>query len=730
MAMTMANVPKTRILLVTMVKNESRIIHRLMGSVSPWIDGYVICDTGSTDNTVELAIQFLKDSNKVGAVVHVPWVNFGVSRTASVAEAVKWVASMSAKEGSDWSPKTTWGLLLDGDMILPDAVDKNALTTCPCDAILLNQKNNRLIYKNTRILRLDREWKCVGATHEYWDTGNNKLSLETPVIQDLNDGGCKSDKFTRDAALLEKELEANPRHDRTLFYLGQTYQSLGKKKESNDMLMRRIDVGGWPEEIYMARIYRGDNFMSMGEAEKAVDEWLEAWQVLQNRTEAAIRLIQHYRKKNKSQFIAMMFLEKLLTLQRGESLTGRPIGKPLVNDSILFVSHPDMEKTIWEEFGILAYYTTPLAKRGAWAHLDEQILLSRHDWGTRNHLLDYMRWYDVPLKTRTTRKLKLDADSAPWSKEADKHIWEAFNPSIRTRPDGSGYQLVLRHGNYSTTNAKHFPYRGREGFIVTRNVLCGLTKDLQFDASVEPKELVVPASAILHPNHHIQGIEDCRLIQGTSMPLALATGRQLTTAPTNKISCVMWNEESFQLSTAQMKLPAGVSEGDCQKNWLPFMIGSKPHYVFHVSPFTICDFEGTRTTTWQPSAESGWTLDGLRGSAAPVPFGGEWLMVVHYSQYSDGGRRYYHRFMTLDEDLRPLKMSCSFRLGERNIEYVSGLTRSVDGTGYVVTYGVNDSEAYVAEVGADVIQSMLCYDLRTGLTDRVMLADYVESQGI
>jgi glycosyltransferase involved in cell wall biosynthesis len=35
------------------VKNESKIITRLLESVSPIIDCYCICDTGSTDNTIQ-----------------------------------------------------------------------------------------------------------------------------------------------------------------------------------------------------------------------------------------------------------------------------------------------------------------------------------------------------------------------------------------------------------------------------------------------------------------------------------------------------------------------------------------------------------------------------------------------------------------------------------------------------------------------------------------------------
>lgn len=42
-------------------KNESKIITRLLESVLPIIDYYCICDTGSTDNTIELIETFLEN---------------------------------------------------------------------------------------------------------------------------------------------------------------------------------------------------------------------------------------------------------------------------------------------------------------------------------------------------------------------------------------------------------------------------------------------------------------------------------------------------------------------------------------------------------------------------------------------------------------------------------------------------------------------------------------------
>ena len=47
-----------KICLNMIVKNESKIILRLLNSIYTLIDGYCICDTGSTDDTVEMIETF------------------------------------------------------------------------------------------------------------------------------------------------------------------------------------------------------------------------------------------------------------------------------------------------------------------------------------------------------------------------------------------------------------------------------------------------------------------------------------------------------------------------------------------------------------------------------------------------------------------------------------------------------------------------------------------------
>ena len=49
----------TTICLVMIVRNEAAIIRRCLESVRPHIDRWVICDTGSTDNTPDIVQEIL-----------------------------------------------------------------------------------------------------------------------------------------------------------------------------------------------------------------------------------------------------------------------------------------------------------------------------------------------------------------------------------------------------------------------------------------------------------------------------------------------------------------------------------------------------------------------------------------------------------------------------------------------------------------------------------------------
>ena len=112
-----------KLILLSMVKNETRIIERLMGSVKGRVDAIVICDTGSTDDTVDKATAWLTTNDISGTVCAYTFKNFGVSRTQSFICCQDWVNRVG------WDATKTWALVLDGDMMLSGPIDRNPLAS-------------------------------------------------------------------------------------------------------------------------------------------------------------------------------------------------------------------------------------------------------------------------------------------------------------------------------------------------------------------------------------------------------------------------------------------------------------------------------------------------------------------------------------------------------------------------------------------------------------------------
>ena len=88
--------------------------------------------------------------------------------------------------------------------------------------------------------------------------------------------------------------------------------------------------------------------------------------------------------------------------------------------------------------------------------------------------------------------------------------------------------------------------------------------------------------------------------------------------------------------------------------------------------------------------------------------------MAHKVYIGDEGRRYYHRFITLDKDLRPSRVSCFVRMTKERVEYWSGMCPSIRGDSMWITYGTKDSEGYIAELPLEEIESLMMYNMKTG----------------
>jgi len=77
--------------LCMIVKNEAPTIERCLRSVLPFIDAWVVCDTGSTDGTQKIVTDFFgtlssyaSRDQKPGALFEHDWVSFDANRNAAL----------------------------------------------------------------------------------------------------------------------------------------------------------------------------------------------------------------------------------------------------------------------------------------------------------------------------------------------------------------------------------------------------------------------------------------------------------------------------------------------------------------------------------------------------------------------------------------------------------------------------------------------------------------------
>jgi len=360
-----------RVLLVSIIRNEEKALPRLLDSVRSIVDGVVLCDTGSTDDTLGVIDKW--SQQHVDIPVHVfsdTWENFGHNRTLSI-EHAKSVIPLAEQP-------YTFMLFLDADMVLQhEWATQSRVRLWKEDELIrapvwyLYQNGNGIRYHNLRIVRADVDVVCVQPTHEYYDIRSttpiapNLFPDEPRVvycgrgyvderiwIRDVGDGGCKQDKFTRDIRLLTAHLQTHPKDARTLFYLANSYKNIHDLENACRFYRERIAVGGWVQEVYMSWIYLGDCHLLAGKQEtQALDAFWQATTVLPERPEAWYRCVKMARLRNAhAMAIALLdYAQKLPRTWPGDRI-------PLFLENAIF-------DYLWdEETSICAFYVRDMAR--------------------------------------------------------------------------------------------------------------------------------------------------------------------------------------------------------------------------------------------------------------------------------------------------------------------------------------------------------------------------------
>ena len=655
------------------VKNETANLERCLSAVAPFLSCWVIGDTGSTDGTQAFILEFFAKRGIPGELHEFPFENFEQARNEALKRA--------------YDSKLSFDYLLfdDADMELVVEDEEFRVALQAPGYQLMQRSTGGLKYWNTRLVRREIGAWYHGVTHEYLDVPGGTEKLENAWYRDHASGSNRVDKFERDIRLLKAALKKHPNNERYWFYLAQSYQDAGRPKEAAEAYRKRAGMGGWDEEAWTSRLRLARNLAASGDDAGFVFNALAAFDERPWRAEPLYNLARHFRIAGQNHASAL-FAERGLEISSPE-------------DDILFIEDWVYQYGLREEFSIAANYAKdPARKVRGFAACNALALDRSIPTATRDLAASNLKFYIQPA----SEIMPSFAASPVQFALADGY--RAMNPSIVRV--GSDLMMVLRAVNYSLApecvEEDADRYQTSDGSpFKTQNFLLRLDAALSVVKSVEianPSNLPEPAGPL------VQGFEDIRPFVWHNELWCIACTRELNAdgwCEQVLARIDMSDEPQARLIDWRVLRPTG--EQRHEKNWMPCSEGDALRFVYSCDPTRFIDEQAVTISQNVPPISA----QDFRGGSSLMPFDGGWLALVHQNVMEQGRREHWHRFVWFDREFSLRDVSRPFYFKHRGIEFATGLAWHTDGQRLVASFGVNDSEAWLATFSVGDVRQIL-----------------------
>jgi glycosyltransferase involved in cell wall biosynthesis len=334
------------ICLCMIVRDEGVILAETLAALRPHIDTWVIVDTGSGDDTIDVVRRTMAELDVPGELHERKWKDFGTNRT----EALELCAG-----------RADYAWVMDADDRVVGPLNLGNLTA---DVYRLRMGTD-LVEWRPRLFTLTKRWAYDSVVHE------DVRCVDEPHTEQrlLGDYHVESrwlgnrnklvDKRLRDAELLREALREDPDDPRYVFDLAQSLFAAGQLTGALQQYKRRLEIGGSEEETFVAKLQRARCLDRLGDSwDTVLAGYLDASRARPARAEPLYEIARHYRGTGEFE-LAYRFASAAADLEVP------------TDDDALFVANDIYEWRARDELAIAAFY---LGRRAESFELSARVL--------------------------------------------------------------------------------------------------------------------------------------------------------------------------------------------------------------------------------------------------------------------------------------------------------------------------------------------------------------------
>jgi len=426
------------------------------------------------------------------------------------------------------------------------------------------------------------------------------------------------------------------------------------------------------ELAWHARLQLARCLLAMGNEGAFLEQALEAWNLQPERAEPLYDLARFYRERG-------MYDASVLFCEAGLALPPPP-------DTAFRVESFVYGAGLMEEYSIAANYASDPLRKGRGHAACDWLALSRETLPGPRELARNNLYYYAPAAATIMPSFSPTqiAFSTPPG-------YRATNPSISVWSDR--LFVLVRTVNYGLReDGTYYSLDGAR--YRTRNFLLALDDGTLVTKSHE----ILPPSDLPEPQYRDEAaFGDVRLFAWRDALWGLACYRELTSQGwCEQVLARIDNSSADHCRLADWRVLRPGPPKRHEKNWMPVSTGDKLRFIYLCDPTTVLDDDAHRISDSTPAIAA----EQFRGGSQAIPFDGGWLAVIHEVLWRNGRRYYLHRFVWFDAFMILRRVSRSFFFIQKSVEFVAGLARHPKSDTLIVSFGVNDSEAWLATISS------------------------------